>query len=209
MPTPQDVLQSLESISRQGMILAVMWHIYIAVLLLSPRLSRRSLALALTLPIASVSLLAWIYGNPFNGTAFAVLAGGLGWMASRMPEERRRLAPWPIRLVAIALIGFAWVYPHFLPEGSAALYLVAAPLGLIPCPTLSMLLGVSMFFDGFPTRAWGNLLGGFGLFYGLFGAMRLGVAIDWVLALGALVLLASVWLTRGHAALQGVTPSPR
>lgn len=39
------------------------------------------------------------------------------------------------------------------------------------------------------SRAWEFVLGAAGLFYGVFGAVRLGVAIDWVLAVGAAVLL--------------------
>jgi hypothetical protein len=61
---------------------------------------------------------------------------------------------------------------------------VAAPLGLSPCPTLSAVIGLTLMLDLVWSRAWSWMLAAFGAAYGLIGALRLGVAID-VLLFGA------------------------
>lgn len=84
------------------------------------------------------------------------------------------------------MIGFGWVYPHFLDNAALVEYLYAAPTGLIPCPTLSIVIGFTLILGGLRSRAWCLVLTIVGLFYGVFGAARLGVKIDGVLLLGAL-----------------------
>jgi hypothetical protein len=90
------------------------------------------------------------------------------------------------------LFVFGWVYPHFLETRSILTYLYAAPTGLIPCPTLSTVIGLSLILGGLGSRAWSLTLGFAGIFYGVFGAAWLGVTIDWFLAVGALVAVLAV-----------------
>jgi hypothetical protein len=87
------------------------------------------------------------------------------------------------------MIVFGWIYPHFLEGGSWFRYLYAAPMGLIPCPTLSFTIGFAMIANGFSSRSWSLVLVVIGVFYGVFGAFRLGVSIDFVLLAGSLLLL--------------------
>jgi hypothetical protein len=85
------------------------------------------------------------------------------------------------------MFGFGWVYPHFLEDSTPIVYLYAAATGLIPCPTLSIVIGLTLLLGGLRSRPWCLVLTIVGLFYGTFGAGQLGVNIDWVLLFGALV----------------------
>ena len=98
------------------------------------------------------------------------------------------------------MIAFAWIYPHFLEGLSPGTSLWAAPMGVIPCPTLSLVIGFALLFDGFGSRSWSLILAGVGLFYGLFGAARLGVVLDVVLVGGASALLVRTLLP--HSSLR-------
>ena len=99
-------------------------------------------------------------------------------------------------MLGAGLVVFGWAYPHFL-HAPAWAFLYAAPFGLIPCPTLSVVSGCSLAFAGFRSRAWSVAVGSLCAFYGAFGAFRMGVVIDLVLLAGALALLYSgSWAAR-------------
>jgi hypothetical protein len=91
-------------------------------------------------------------------------------------------------IFGILMTAFGWTYPHFLPDSDPLAYLYASPTGLIPCPTISIVIGLSLILNGFSSRVWCFMLAVVGFFYGLFGAVRLGVTIDWVLFVGALAI---------------------
>jgi len=125
-----------------------------------------------------VSVLAWIYQNPFNGVVFLLAAVILAILGSRQPKTPVEKPPaWAI-LIGALMIAFGWIYPHFLTGASWVEYLFRAPTGLIPCPTLSLVIGFALLAKGFSARAWSNVLGALGIFYSLFGAFRLGVMLD-------------------------------
>ena len=133
-----------------------------------------------------MSVLAWVDGNPFNGTVFALLGAGLGILGGRLPaaEAIARGPAWS--LVAGALMAiFGLVYPHFLEAGSVFAYVYAAPAGLVPCPTLSLVIGLALVAGGLGSRVWSLVLAGAGLFHGVFGIVRLGVYLDAGLLVGA------------------------
>jgi hypothetical protein len=195
MPTSGEILAGLARIAHDAFALAVVWHIVVAAALVALvvgwRPSARRVAMSLSVPLASVAALAWMFGNPFNGIAFSVLAVVAGWLARRAPQ---RPIPdprgWTAVLGALVLT-FAWVYPHFLSDRSPTAYLYAAPMGLIPCPTLALVIGLAL-VTGVPGgRAWTLVIAAAGLFYALFGALRLGVWLDLGLLVGALGLLAT------------------
>ncbi|ATJ82465.1 hypothetical protein ACFPTY_05680 [Halomonas beimenensis] len=197
MPTQDQILSGLAMIANRWTMLAIAWHGYFALLLLGLWFrrfpDRRAMALSLTLPLLSVSALAWWQGNPFNGAVFLVGAGALAACGMRSSASCIRLGPPWARFLGLGVVLFGWVYPHFLDTASPLAYLYAAPLGLVPCPTLSAVIGVTLVANGLDSRPWVGLLGGMGLFYGLFGAVYLGVALDWVLLASALLLLGSLF----------------
>ena len=132
---------------------------------------------------------AFQYGNPFNGVAFALLTAvllfnGIG------PDAMLRTRKTPAAtVIGVVLIAFGWFYPHFLESQPIFTYAFGAPTGLIPCPTLAVLTGVTLLLQKGLSRNWSIVLGVFGLFYGAFGALRLGVWLDVGLLAGALSLL--------------------
>jgi len=198
------ILAGLGRIAIEAYACAVWWHIVVAgfltALVIGWRPARRLVGGLLCLPLASVSGCAWFFGNPFNGTVFALVAGLLGWLAWRTPGgAARRSRPWTIGLGGV-LVAFAWVYPHFLLGRPALAYLWGAPMGLIPCPTLSLVIGVALIGYGPNSKSWSLLLAGAGAFYALFGALRLGVLIDLVLLVGSIGL--------GQQALVSARPKP-
>lgn len=189
MPTPQEILRGLQELANGWRALAVFWHAYFGALLLGfawgVRPERRLLGILLALPLLSVSILAWTIGNPFNGTVFALAALALATVSLTLPAGPVPMGPlWTVNLGAL-LFAFGWVYPHFLETSSPLAYLYAAPTGLVPCPTLSIVVGMSLLVDGLGSKAWCLVLAASGIFYGIFGAFRLGVTIDVVLIAGA------------------------
>lgn len=191
MPTPEAILAGLSTIANEWRVLAIMWHGYFAVLLLclmaGVRVKERLFGALLAVPLLSVSALAWIHGNPFNGVFFALTGFVLLGISARLQEGAVNIAPIRFTLPGFFLIVFGWVYPHFLKETELLPYLYSAPTGLVPCPTLSIVIGFTLILHGLRSRAWCLVLSAAGLFYGAFGAGRLGVTIDWLLFLGALL----------------------
>jgi hypothetical protein len=194
VPSPAEILEGATRAANDSLLLGLLWHLttLAAAVALARgwRPSRRSAGLCLVVPLLSVSAVSWVHGNPFNGTVLLVAAAVLGGIAFRLPGEAVRLGPRWTSIAGIFLVALGWIYPHFLEAGPAWLYLVAAPLGVVPCPTLCAVIGWSLLADGFGSRAWATALAALGLFYGIFGAVRLGVGIDLLLAAGAMGLLA-------------------
>lgn len=191
MPTPYEILDGLSAIANDWRLLAVVWHGYFGlfILLLAFGLRpRKTIAgVLLTLPLFSVSILAWIYANPFNGAIFMLLGILLICIAAGLPRGSVGVSSKGFAVPGALLIAFGWNYPHFLNDVDAFAYFYFAPAGLIPCPTLSVVIGFTLLLRGLGVRAWCLLLSTAGAFYGFFGAVRLGVMIDWVLVMGALV----------------------
>jgi hypothetical protein len=201
MPSSEAILGGLTAIANDWRLLAIGWHVLVGALLAGLltgwRPAERTTGYLLIAPVASVSGMAWLSGNPFNGAIFAALALLLAVVASRLPDEPVTIAA-PVLLVPGALlVAFAWVYPHFLETDRSATYLYAAPLGLLPCPTLSALVGVTLIVSVLRSKAWTATLAAAGLLYGAIGVFRLGVAIDSVLLAGAILLAGTVARSSG------------
>jgi hypothetical protein len=195
MPSAESILAGLTEISQDFWYVATFWHAAIAVALLAVilgwwRPTARALATSLVLPLASVSVFAWLHANPFNGAVFLLLGGALLVVAQRLPRQDTSRGPFWMTGAGFFMLMFGWVYPHFLyPEFPRYASLYAAPIGLVPCPTLSVVTGIALLAGGFGSRAWSLILAFVGLFYGVFGALRLHVEIDLVLTFGATALL--------------------
>jgi hypothetical protein len=196
MPTASQIVAGLTAVANEQLGAALAWHVVlggaIASILMGWRPSRRTAFILLSGLPASVSGFAFHYGNPFNGIAFALLTGVL-LLSGTGPDAMlvRSKAP-AAQVVGSGLIAFGWAYPHFLESRPVFMYAAAAPTGLIPCPTLAVLTGVTVLLQSGLSRSWSIVLGVFGLFYGAFGALRLGVWLDVGLLAGALYLLLTV-----------------
>jgi hypothetical protein len=193
MPDAAEILAGLAELAEQSMMVAMLWHVLIAGAVLALARGWRPQAdvaatLLASLP-ASAATLALLQGNWFNGTvlgttaiALLVLSTRLGWAPVRGGAPLNRS-------VGVALVVFGYLYPHFLESMSPLWYLVAAPLGVVPCPTLAVLIGFTLLEARGFSRGWIVVVATAGLFYGAVGVVRLGVWLDLPLLLGALALL--------------------
>lgn len=195
MPHATEILDGLSAIANQASGIAVAWHIVIAMALVALAAgwhpSQRTARLLIGMPLASVAGVAIVFNNPFNGLVFA--ASALALTAIAVAGDRRlvsRGSAWT-RGIGVTTIAFGWVYPHFL-HGDATTYLYASPVGLVPCPTLAVAIGFALLGNGLGSPVWSLTLAAVGLFYGLFGVLRLGVLLDIGLVGGALALVAAV-----------------
>ncbi len=193
MPTVDQILLGLKETANRWQAVAICWHIYFSsitiVLLSGIRPSKRVSGLLVALPLLSVSMIAWESSNPFNGLIYALVGLAVLHISTRLPREKTQIAPLWLLIPGILMFIFGWVYPHFLDTSSLVSYLYAAPTGLIPCPTLSIVIGLVMILNGLSSRALSLILGAVGIYYGITGVVQPGVAIDWVLLLGAVMLV--------------------
>jgi hypothetical protein len=193
MPSSQEILDGLSAIANGWRALAIVWHIALAAMLIALvagwRPAKPLAGALLAVPLVSVSFMAWFSGNPFNGTVFAIIAIALGGVALGLQHRSVQISGPGLFIPGVLLSAFGWAYPHFLHADSWATYLYAAPLGLIPCPTLSAVIGVALTVRGLGSRGYSLVLGLSGVLYGLIGWLRLGVAVDIVLLLGATALV--------------------
>jgi hypothetical protein len=194
VPTQREILDALARIADNAFAIAVVWHVIIAlalVLLIGGwRPHNRTAALLIVAPIASAAVVAWAYANPFNGAILTIVAVVGVALAARLHSGQVARGPQWSWWLGAAMVAFAWVYPHFLTGRSPLAYLYGSPVGLIPCPTLALVIGVTLLGGGLGARAFSTLLGSVGALYALFGAIRLGVLLDLGLLAGAVGLLA-------------------
>lgn len=204
---PAEILRTLGELARRWWPLATAWHAYVVALgvavIAGWRPPRRLAAVLILLPVASVAVMAFLTANLFTSIFLGGYVGAAGAVVVRMPARRIRIGEPRRVLSGTIFLLFGFVYPHFLGHAAWLKYLYAAPLGIVPCPTLAGAIGASLVLDSLGARSWSLLLGATSGFYGVFGALRLGVSLDWVLVAAALLLLTSppgTWRTSGQAA---------
>lgn len=193
MPSTDALLSGLAGIAIEWRSLAIAWHVAFGAALLAIamgwRPSKRLAAYLVVVPVLSVGIVAFASGNPFNGSIFVALSGYLAMTRNRSAGIPVTIAP-AVRLVpGGALTAFGWFYPHFLGANGWLEYAYAAPLGLLPCPTLSAVIGVTLMLELIDSRRWVYGLVAAGVAYGLIGALVLRVTIDYALIAGAIILL--------------------
>ena len=193
VPPVETVLNGLTTLANDWRSLAITWHLLLAALLVMLlagwRPSSRVVACLSSAPILCVGALAWVAGNPFNATVFTVLGGTLVAGACRLSNTTVRFASSTSIAVGAAIIVFGATYPHFTKAASWTTYLYASPFGILPCPTLAVVIGITLLLRSL----WSNVatlgLAAAGLLYGAVGVFRLGVALDWGLLVASVLLL--------------------
>ena len=186
------ILAALSAITNEWRGVATAWHVVYAVLvvlIVSRAIPRAAAASGLALSALSVAMLAWWSGNPFNTGVFLVVGILMLRLASRMRSTAIVLGSRSEVVAGMLLVAFGAVYPHFLAATSWTAYLYLAPLGLIPCPTMSAIAGVTLIADGFGSKTWSGLVAMMAIVYGLIGVLILGVMIDVALIAGGVMLV--------------------
>jgi len=192
MPSPEAILSLAATTANQHRTLAIGWHVFLGTILVALlagwRPSNRFAGYLLVAPLLSVSVLAWASGNPFNGAMFAALALLLIGLVTRVSTEPVNVASSLLLLPGALLVAFGWTYPHFLTADHWAAYTYAAPFGLLPCPTLSAVIGLTLVLGMLRSQAWSVTLAAAGFVYGAIGVFALGVTLDYGLLAGATLL---------------------
>ena len=102
---------------------------------------------------------------------FTFAAGGFGAVEA---------SPWPSLAASLEYDTEKW--------NTAIAY--AAPFGLLPCPTLLVVIGTTLLIPNLHSKVWSCALVATGLLYGAVGVLRLDVVLDWSLLLAS----AAPWL---------------
>lgn len=195
----QEIIEGLQAIVNQNIMFSIGWHVafyaLIAALIAKWKPSNELFALLIGLPALSVAFFAWLSGNPFNGSMFSILAILVLIFGLKASNQSVQFSSVPFAVAGVGMILFGLIYPHFIEANSIFKYLYASPVGLIPCPTLSVMIGFLLLFRGFGSSYITLTLIVFGLFYGIFGVLKLAVYLDLFLVAGTITLLAKYFLT--------------
>jgi hypothetical protein len=196
----QEIIAGLNSIANKYAWFAVFWHVVFYILVIAfianweP--SNKLIGTLICIPLFSVAFFAWITGNPFNGVMFTVMGILILLFGLKSSVQSIQPSQLPYVISGIVMIAFGLIYPHFIETSSIFNYFYASPVGLIPCPTLSILIGFILIFNGFGSQSITSTFILFGLFYGLFGVIKLAVYLDLFLVFGTLTLLIKLFIAK-------------
>ncbi len=189
----EDIIAGLQSIVNNYTTVAILWHglfyVLIAALVTKWDPSNRIMGIIMALPILSVAILALISGNPFNGTVFSIATILLIYFGFKATIQVISYSQIAFIIAGIFMIVFGLIYPHFIKPDSIFKYLYESPVGLIPCPTLSIIIGFLLIYNGFGSNSITLTFIILGLFYGIFGVLKLAVYLDLFLLFGTFTLL--------------------
>lgn len=193
MPSSEEILSGLFEIVSKYHMYALFWHIlfYLLIIILFSgwKPTNKILSVILSFPLFSVSIFAWISGNPFNGFMFAFFGLVLLISGLRNTNQKVTVENSFYKYFGILTIIYGLAYPHFIPDASTLTYFYSSPIGLVPCPTLSTIIGFAIFYNGFNSKKWSISLCILGLIYGFVGVFRLNVLLDIGLLLAAVILI--------------------
>lgn len=201
VPTPEQILAGLIKMANECRLVAIIWHVFFAIIIGALiiglyrkktnrwYLTKRAFGIFLGLPALSVGIVSCFY-NPVNAIVGIVIGALLLLTAVKFSSENVQLAPKWAMIPGIFMVIFGWIYPSalFMDLSSIGSYVFATPLGLIPCTTLSIIIGLTLLLNGLNSRRYSLIVGITGIVYGILGVVQLGVLIDVVLFIGACVL---------------------
>jgi hypothetical protein len=193
MPTPEEILNGLALAANKFIWISIAWHIiafaFIILLVSGRKFNTKRIMAGLAIFLLSVGYIAVLVSSPFNAIMFALAALIFGIITLRFKPVPVGLKWDMISVLGLFMLVFGFIYPHFLDAKMWVNYLYSSPMGLIPCPTLSAFIGVTLILHGFNSKKWMITSALFGLFYGIFGVLRLKVYLDLALIAGAMFLL--------------------
>lgn len=193
MPSSAGIQELLAATTRELAPLALAWHLALAAIAVAYlrgwRPAPHRCAPLLAVPVLSVSIVAFAFGNMLDGASFAALAIILVVTGLRAPGVHLERGPAWSRWLGCALILFGMWYPH-LVEGAWYRVLAVAPLGVVPCPTLALVAGVTLVADGFGSRAIPAVIALWAGFYARLGIFNQGALVDIGLLVAMLGLIA-------------------
>ena len=193
MPTPEEILNGLTLAANNYIWVSIAWHIVILgiiIILVSGRtFNTKHISAGLAIFLLSVGMIAVLVSNPFNAIMFTLAALLFGIFTLQFRPVQVGLSWDLVSIAGLIFLIFGFIYPHFLESRSWISYLYASPMGLIPCPTLSAFIGITLMLKGFGSKKFMLSASLIGLFYGIFGVLRLKVYLDVVLIAGALFML--------------------
>lgn len=194
------ILNYIEMVAGKYPVISILLHILIIALIITlfiPGFKQKRLTFdgVLTVIFASVASVALINGNPFNGVVFIILVV----FAVFELFQRRNEITVPVftsvsrgavirNLLCMAAILVGILYPHFV-NVSPALLLFLSPIGIIPCPTLTVALGLLNLYYPKTNKGLYTVVTIAGMFYGLTGVFLLHVYTDIPLMILALYSL--------------------
>jgi hypothetical protein len=216
MPSAAEVLARLAAAANDLVPIAIFWHVIIAAVILAigtgiAKPTARAVMLGGAALLSSVAIVAGTTGNPFNAIVFVVLAVVVTAFAVRARGPARLGSPVAVSVGAVALT-FGGVYPHFVEVRAPLELLYTAPLGVVPCPTLAVVIGAALIGDGLGSRGASVVLATAGLVYAVVGVAWLRVTLDVGLGFAGLALLLSAAVAKRSVDVgRGATPpaSPR
>jgi hypothetical protein len=199
MPAKEEILNGLIAAANQHNYSAIAWHIIIYALLAALfagwKPTNRFMIFFAAVLMLSASVFATLQKNIFNTVIFCLLAAVSLFYASKGNENKiAGDRSWP-DIAGLLLVFFGLIYPEFLNAASAVEYAYASPVGLIPCPTLCVVIGFALLYKNFLSRSWGTCMAAAGMLYGLTGVFYLGVKMDFFLLAGALLLAVNLFMS--------------
>jgi hypothetical protein len=181
MPSSSAILELITVMANDLTLLAFGWHLVVLLIAIAMlrgwRPSARAAGSLLIAPALSVFVVSASYGSWFNAASFLVLPLALALLTRKLVVPWRvRVSTWSSRL-GVALVAFGFVYPHFI-EGPWYRSFYAAPMGVVPCPTLAVLAGFALITGASGSRAIPLVLAVWTAFYAVFGILKLDVLLD-------------------------------
>ncbi|HYE82076.1 MAG TPA: hypothetical protein VEG39_07910 [Clostridia bacterium] len=176
------ILNFLPMVANKYLLLNAIMHILIygvlAMVFLSgskwKRIAFDSMIVLLLVSVAAISIL---NGNPFNFLTFTILSvfAVIELFKAENDIKFDVFSLNTLACIAIILVGL-W-YPHFA-NTHPVLMLLLAPTGIIPCPTLMVVLGLLNLVYPKINRGLYTVTSLMGVFYGATGIFMLKVTLD-------------------------------
>lgn len=191
MPSPRQILEQLTRLATEGRTLGLLWHVVVlaalAFVVARKWEGRASLAVATVFPMFTASLVAFATGNWVNGLVLDLGALTMIVISRKFAGTLIEIGrPIPFT-IGVATLLYALFYTHFTPIRSWT-DVWMTPIGVLPCPTMALVIGLGLMAGGFRSRAWSLTAAVLGLGYSLFGVFVLKVQWDLGLFAAAVVM---------------------